>query len=1107
MNLWALVKRTITFYRRANIGLLLTVVVSSAVLTGALAIGDSIHHSLMMIVKARLGTADFALIARNRFFRTALANDLATRLNVTVAPVLDIKGIIANSDGTKRANQVEVRGVDDRFYEVGPGGNPLQAGSEAGVLLNEPLAKRLNIKPGDQVVLRIEKPGLMPRDLPLTPDTDLATAFRLDVLKVVGDDEFGRFSLQANQIAPLSVFVPLSWLQAKIERQGQANIVLVSNNSDKTVTVEEVDKAVKECWGLADAELELRRLDNLGVFELRSSRVFIDESVSRAALEAADGSRGIFTYFVNELRFGDKATPFSMVAGLEHSKDDRGLIPAGMKDDEIVINEWTASDLGVKAGDSIELVYFVLSPMRKLVEAKKSFRVRSIVPIVGAALDPNLMPNFPGMADAENCREWDSGIPINFDKIRQKDEDYWDKYRGTPKGFVTLKAGRSMWANRYGDLTAVRYPGGVDSEDNIVRKILSNVDPASVGLFFQPVRQSGLKAGGGATDFTQLFVSLSFFLVIAAALLTGLVFVFGVESRAEQIGMLKALGFGPRLLKRLYLTEGAILSVVGAAVGAGIGLLYAKSMIYGLVTIWRDALAGTQISFYVKPLTWFLGPFIAVIVSLGAMWITLRKHVSRPARELLAGQLKWQFLNLPRASGRKIGLWLAVLAAGGAVVMLAVLGGGDSASVSGAFFGAGALLLLAGLAFTHAIITRLKSGAGKSLVSLAGLGLRNSTRRSGRSLAVVALLACGIFLTMAIGVFRSSPNSQSQKRDSGTGGFALYGESSLGILHDLNSEATRKSMGFDQNILKQASVVQMRVRDGDDASCFNLNRAQTPRLLGVDSQQLQKRGAFAFVQAIESASVKDAWSLLDLDMGRDVVPALGDYATVYWGLGKSVGDEVQFSDEKGRPFRVRIVGMIGNSIMQGSLLISEDQFVRRFPSEDGYRLLLIDAPVEQADKVANEFSLRMMDYGLSISSTRDRLAGFGAIQNTYLSMFQTLGGLALILGSIGLGLVVLRNILERRGELAMMQAVGFDKTTLKKMVFYEHWGLMLAGLVCGLICAAVAVSPALKSPGSDVPYLSLAATTVIIAGSGMLWIWLASTLALSGRMIDSLRNE
>ena len=58
--------------------------------------------------------------------------------------------------------------------------------------------------------------------------------------------------------------------------------------------------------------------------------------------------------------------------------------------------------------------------------------------------DRTLMPDFPGIEKAESTSDWDAGFPL-VHKIRQKDEDYWKKYRGTPKAFITLAAGQKMW--------------------------------------------------------------------------------------------------------------------------------------------------------------------------------------------------------------------------------------------------------------------------------------------------------------------------------------------------------------------------------------------------------------------------------------------------------------------------------------------------------------------------------------------------------------------------------------------------------------------------------------------------------------------------------------
>jgi ABC-type antimicrobial peptide transport system permease subunit len=567
--------------------------------------------------------------------------------------------------------------------------------------------------------------------------------------------------------------------------------------------------------------------------------------------------------------------------------------------------------------------------------------------------------------------------------------------------------------------------------------------------------------------------------------------------------MLLALGFSPKLVRRLLLAEGGLVALLGSIAGTVAAMLYTKIMIVVLSAV----TTGSTMYFHAKPLTLIAGASSAVLVSMFAIWLTLRRQASMTARELLSGVARWQFLSSGILSRGRIGLAVAALATVAAIMLPNLIGAEKSEAVAGAFFGAGALLLTAAIALTSSTLKIIAGRWKKPMLSLAGLGVRNSTRRRGRSLAVVALLACGVFLVVAVGAFRHDPLENADRRDSGTGGFTLFGESAIGILQDLNSDEGRKSMVVDSEMLEDVEVIQLRVRDGDDASCFNLNRAQTPRLLGVRATALINRGSFSFAATKTGDISETAWDMLNDYTDPNVVPAIGDYATVKWALGKALGDDIEYSDEKGRKFKVRLVALLANSILQGSLLIAEDQFIKRFPSEDGYRMLLIDAPEDKTDAVAAHLSERLTDFGLGISSAKKRLAAFSEIESTYLSIFQILGGLGLVLGSIGLGLVVLRNMLERRNELAMLRAVGFNKATLKRMVFYEHSGLMLAGLACGMAAALLAVAPALKAPGAALPYLSLVLTAGAIALSGAVWIWLATVAALSGDMLDALRSE
>lgn len=454
---------------------------------------------------------------------------------------------------------------------------------------------------------------------------------------------------------------------------------------------------------------------------------------------------------------------------------------------------------------------------------------------------------------------------------------------------------------------------------------------------------------------------------------------------------------------------------------------------------------------------------------------------------------------------------------------------------AGVFFGAGSLLLVAGLAAGAAWLGRLASEARAAHLTLRGLGLRGCARWRKRSLATIALLACGSFLIAAIGVFRLDANRDATRRDSGTGGFALIGESTLPVVQDLNTQAGREFYGLSAEQLAGVNVVPLRVREGDAASCLNLNRAQKPRVLGVKPELLT--GRFTFSSAAKGLDRRQGWKLLDARSRRresaltenaerrtqnaemeqrrltsaatemEEIPAIGDANSIQWALGKKLGDTIDYTDEQGRAFKLRLVGAVANSILQGSLLIDEAEFTRRFPGESGYRMFLMDAPSNSVAQVSAALSRALQDAGLELTPAARRLDEFNAVQNTYLGTFQILGGLGLLLGSAGLGVVVLRNVLERRGELGLLTAVGFRRRLLQRLVLSEHGALLGLGLALGTAAAAVAVLPAILTPGTQLPYVSLALTLAAVLLNGLLWTWLATGYALRGDLLAALRNE
>jgi ABC-type antimicrobial peptide transport system permease subunit len=214
---------------------------------------------------------------------------------------------------------------------------------------------------------------------------------------------------------------------------------------------------------------------------------------------------------------------------------------------------------------------------------------------------------------------------------------------------------------------------------------------------------------------------------------------------------------------------------------------------------------------------------------------------------------------------------------------------------------------------------------------------------------------------------------------------------------------------------------------------------------------------------------------------------------------------LEFTDDRGRVFRVRLVGAVANSMLQGSLLVDEKAFVHRFPNEAGHRAFLVDAPAATAGTAAATLTRALEDVGFAAVPASERLARFNAVQNTYLNTFQALGALGLLLGSVGLGVVVLRNVHERRAELAVLGALGFQTAQVRRLVLAEHAVLVALGLGLGFAAAMVAVFPALA--GGGLPLGGLALTLLGVSINGLAFAALATWRACRGGMLEALRGE
>ncbi len=1031
MRISTLLARNLKWYWRTNLAVLLGVATAAAVLGGALLVGDSVRASLRDLVLARLGNTQY-VVSRNGFFRDQLARSFPS-----ASPAIVMNGMVAHQASGRRALGVEIYGMENL------------SGSGR---LSSALASELGAKPGDALLIRVEKPSAIPLESLHGRKEDVGKTIRLTLSANTAPD----FSLSPQQGDVRAAYVPLARLQRELSEAGKVNTLLLAAPPPR--------------------DLSFVTLDDLGI-KLRNSAVETDTTYIPDALAGRVTSTAkalglttepVFTYLANSIRANGREIPYSVVTAL-------AAPPAPAAPDGITLNAWAARDLQAKPGDSVTLEYYAWKSDGRLHTETAQFRLVQIVPIAGAAADRDYAPEYPGITESNSLHDWDPPFPLDLHRVRPADEQYWKQYRTTPKAFIALARGQQLWGTRFGKLTSIRISPPSPAFAEALR---AGLDPAQMGLTVIPVRARNLQASQGATDFGEYFVYFSFFLMVSALLLTGLFFKLGVEQRLHEIGLLRAVGFSIARIRSVFLLEGAVLSLAGALLGLAGALAYGELIVIGLRTWWIGAVGTRLITLHPSIASLAAGAAAGIVTGLGVIAWTLRKLAPVTPRGLLTGETKHGSAKRPMLIGIAAGVLACVLLAA------ALLRAMDQTA---AFFGAGTLFLIAALALQSAFLNRASATIG----GLTTLALRNAAYRPGRSILCIAQIACAVFLIVSVDAFRQTGDS------TGTGGYPLMAESVMPLIYDPNTAAGRDALNIPP--LQGVQFVPFRLRPGDDTSCLNLYQPHNPRILGAPAAFLHS-AHFEFQDSVPH--IANPWLLLEAPLPGGVIPAVADANSMTYVLHLKLGEDFVLNQT-----RFRVVAALEDSLFQSELLISEANFLRLFPDVEGYRFFLLNASPEKARQVTGTLEEALSDYGFDIQSTAARLAGFHKVENTYLSTFRSLGALGLVLGTIGLAAILLRNVLERRRELALLRAVGYRPSHLAAIVLGENLLLLLLGLATGTFCALLAIAPAISLRGGRLPIASLTLLLAAVLVTGIAASLAATRAALRSPLLAALRSE
>ena len=1166
-----LTRASLRFYAATHVMVVLGVAVAVAVLAGALLVGASVRESLKQIALGRLGAADVIVtsptffrtaLADNLLTRSTQPEQspLGARLDAyrvlrSTAPVVVFAGAVVHDESKRAAGKVMVYGIDERFGRFHGVEGFEVSGREA--LISAALAQEVGAKSGDTITLRVAKPSDIPLATLQGRRETTGERIRVTVARVLDEASLGEFSLAPAQGPVFAIYLPIGRLQRDLGLGDRANTILISlNDAAEVEPAKLIRELVAPVASLDDLGLRTRTVASrrspgeaasaLTVVETRAG-LLTDDLVATVEDLAARDKRMVvpaLTYVANSIRIGDRAIPYSTVSavdldgynrltgnvgpekgvgdlfGRKPGEIESGRLPTAEnrpdssspgrpdpgKDPRplfsnhppVWLNEWAADDLQARIGDEVTLDFFLWSDADGLTTSSARFHAGGHYAHDGNWRRPHADARLPRHQRRGRHDVMGSAVPGGVEARSPARRGLLGPLPGGAQGHHLARGGSAA-------LGLALRQGVVDAP---VRTGTGRPRKASPrrGRFHRS-RGARRSAGRRARHYRlRPVLPLFQFLPRGLGAAAGVPVLRRWPRAAHARGRpARGGGYAPSAIRRAFVREGAVLAGIGTLIGIAAAVGYAALIMYGLRTWWVGAVGTTRLTLHVAPQWLAIGAFGALVAgvagnldgrapdepALGPITAQGRHHGGhwRIAR---ANSRDRDRLRRPRAgppdrrrlrlaqSHRWI-LWRRRRVAGCRAERRIGVAATDRP-------------------------TRLLT---RGFTGISQLGFRHTVVRPGRSVLSLALIAFACFVLVSVGAFRKEPASGGD-RTSGTGGFTLMAESVAPLMHDPNTPDGRDGLGLESGdpILSNARVTRFRLRPGDETSCLNLYRPTNPRII-APGPGFAGEGRFTFASSMAGTAEEQAnpWTLLDRAFDDGAVAAVADQTTLMYVLHLGIGDDFEFTPEGQPPVRLRIVGALADSVLQSELIIGEANFVRLFPRQEGYRLWMIDTAPANAAAVTSHLEDRLSDYGMDVSNTLERWASYHQVENTYLATFQALGSLGLLLGTVGLGAVLARNVLERRRDIGLLRAVGFTPVNVRSMVLSEGLALVLGGTLLGAACAIVAVWPALQERAQAVPIGSLVALLSAVVATGVVSSLFAVRLASATPVVQAIKSE
>lgn len=374
--------------------------------------------------------------------------------------------------------------------------------------------------------------------------------------------------------------------------------------------------------------------------------------------------------------------------------------------------------------------------------------------------------------------------------------------------------------------------------------------------------------------------------------------------------------------------------------------------------------------------------------------------------------------------------------------------------------------------------------------------LKNISFNLSRTVSIILITSLSVFMIIAIGANKNV--SGLSDSDAGTGGFEL----TLNTARPLSPQLRDWPELWK---LPASTVFPIRIREGDEASCLNLNQVRNPTIAGIDPEILENENRFHITHEINKEA---GWSVLDEQSGGNIIPAIADNGVLTWSLGLKTGDSLEIKAEDGQIFKLVFYSALSNSVFQGSVIISEDNFLKLFLSSKGYSRFLIDleenTEEESISKTAETLERILRLSGPVVRLNSDILNEYYSVENTYITIFFQLGLIALVFAVAGISILLLRKIQDEKPEICIQKITGFSKGRVFARIFRENFIIITTGIFSGTVSALAALFPVFSEQKSlIIEYPLYAFLTITAVAVLLLCLFISAGLRTYSRMKPS----